>query len=1203
MPVIFCVSAMAQIPATRIYDGTALASVKKNLNAKEYAAAYKRLLEEADEAMAFKPVSVMDKEMLPPSGDKHDYVSMGPYWWPDPTKPDGLPYIRKDGERNPNVAKDRSNIGITTKNLLTLGTAYYFSDDEKYAAKAAEIAYVWFLNPETRMNPNMNYGQMVPGHRDGQGRGFGMIDAYSFTELVDVMEMLSGSESFTEAHLEGMRQWFRDYLEWIRTSPVANEERHAENNHGLAFDVQVVSYALFTGDTELAMKTIGEFAEKRLFPQIEPDGKQPRELARTTGLGYTNFNISHMLDMCAICKSLGIDMYDVTSSDGRNIAKAIDYMASWIDKPQSQFPYQQIKNWEKEQQSSCKLLRRASLYDSNPQWAAKVKKYMKADPKDRSNLLFSLPASRLAPVRIACVGNSITAGVGVKNREKDSYPMLLGQMFGQRYEIGNFGVSGRTMIPMDRSYMKEKAYRNALGFKPDILIIKLGTNDSNPKYWEHKELFAPSMTEMVNEFRKQSPDVKVYICYPIAICTDRFQNREKTLVEEVIPALDRLAAELDATIIDLHTPTVGKPGYYMDALHPNEAGALVMADAIYSALTGRTSGHDFQPFPGIRSEWYGCGRYDFRYKNRKTTVVRPENPLEGNPWIWRPAFFGAFPETDAALLRMGFHIVYHDLAHQYGCPKSIKYGDDFYRYMTEKYGLSPKVTIEGLSRGGYYALNWAIANPEKVACLYLDNPVCDMFSWPGRGREKEWKDFLKLWGLQDAAPETFHGNPIENLEPLAANKVPIIVVCGDKDTVVPFEENIRPLSEKYRSLGGPIEMIVKPGADHHPHGLKKPEPVVDFIVRNQPDYQKKQYIRQRESISNSYIRFTKDKKGTVAFLGGSITEMKGWRNMIKEDLVQRFPETEFKFIEVGIPSTGSTPHAFRLENDVLKAGIPDLMFVEAAVNDDVNRFNAEQQVRGMEGIIRHARKANPDMDMIMLHFIHDKFIGTLDSGSQPEVILNHERVAEHYSIPSINLAEEVALRMRDGEFDWKYFGGIHPSWNGHKYYAAAINRLFDMEWTGEMPKKIRHHKMPKTQLDAYSYTKGKFVDIRSANKLEGWEIVEDWTPSVKANTRKGFVNVPMLTTETAGSTLELDFKGRAIGIFCAAGPQACVLEYSIDGAPFKSVDTFTSWSKRLYLPWVYMFGTELSHGRHTLKLRVKDGPRTGCQIRNFVVNE
>ena len=429
-------------------------------------------------------------------------------------------------------------------------------------------------------------------------------------------------------------------------------------------------------------------------------------------------------------------------------------------------------------------------------------------------------------------------------------------------------------------------------------------------------------------------------------------------------------------------------------------------------------------------------------------------------------------------------------------------------------------------------------------------------------------------------------------------------VCGDSDKIVPYEKHMKIAAERYRALGGNVEIILKPGCDHHPHSLDNAEPVVDFIIRNQPDYQKKQVIHQRGSLTNSYLKFAKEKKGCVAFLGGSITEMRGWRNMIQEDLKQRFPETEFTFIDAGIPSTGSTPHAFRFENDVLQKGMPDLLFVEAAVNDDTNGFDYIRQTRGMEGIIRHVRTFIPEMDIVMLHFIYDPFIPLLDKGIQPQVIMNHESVANHYYVSSINLAEEVAQRMRDGEFDWKEFGGTHPAWNGHTYYAAAINRLFDLEWSGDVVKKtVRAHEVPEKPIDSYSYDKGVFADIRSAKQLNGWKVVDDWTPTVKGNTRKGFVHVPMLVADRAGASLSFSFEGRAVGIFCAVGPQACVLEYSVDGAPFKKLDTFTDWSRNLYIPWVYMLETELVSGRHTLRLRIAKGERTGCQIRNFVVNQ
>lgn len=815
-------------------------------------------------------------------------------------------------------------------------------------------------------------------------------------------------------------------------------------------------------------------------------------------------------------------------------------------------------------------------------------------------------AQQKETIKVACIGNSITYGAGIKNPFQNSYPGLLSQMLGEGYNVRNFGVSARTMLKKgDYPYMNEQRFRDVQNFQPDIVTIKLGTNDSKPWNWKYGKDFSRDLSEMIQILQSLPSHPKIYLCLPVAVAESRYGINDSTVLSGVIPAIQSVAKQKHLSIIDLHKVLKSHPECYTDGVHPNEQGAAIIAAEIYKALTGKEAPacNTQQAFPGKKSEWEGYDRYDFICNGRRAIVVTPKKIAQGRPWIWRPAFFGAFPSVDKALLEKGFHVAFYDLTHLYGSPRAMELGSVFYEVMKGYYQLSPKVTLEGFSRGGLCALNWAAKNTDKVACIYVDAPVCDVFSWPGRKNKELWNGVLKEWNTDDEGMNNFKGNPIDNLAPLAKAGIPIMGVCGDSDKTVPYEENMKIVAERYRALGGNVEIILKPGCDHHPHSLEKPEPVVDFIVRNQPNFQKQQFIHQRGNLANSYLKFSKEKKGCVAFLGGSITEMNGWRNMIQEDLKQRFPDTEFTFIDAGIGSTGSTPHAFRFENDVLKKGTPDLLFVEAAVNDDTNGFNYIGQTRGMEGIVRHARTVNSNMDIVMLHFIYDPFIPLLNKGIEPDVIMNHERVANYYRIPSIDLTQEIAKRMRDGEFDWNYFGGTHPAWEGHKYYAAAINRLFDMEWSGDIINKTtQSHQIPAKPIDPFSYDKGEFIDIHSA-KLRGWKIVDDWTPTIEAGTRQGFVNVPMLTTDRAGASLTLPFEGRAIGIFCAAGPQACVLEYSVDGAPFKKLDTFTSWSKGLYIPWVYMLETELTSGSHTLQLRVAKGDKTGCQIRNFVVNK
>ncbi len=816
------------------------------------------------------------------------------------------------------------------------------------------------------------------------------------------------------------------------------------------------------------------------------------------------------------------------------------------------------------------------------------------------------------PVRVACVGNSITFGSGIQNRDRDSYPAVLGQLLGRSYDVRNFGISARTtLMKGDNPYRKEQICRDALAFRPDIAIIKLGTNDSKPWNWRYGSEYTGDLRALVNDFQRQG--AKVYLCLPDKVYSnDQWGISDSVIVRYIIPKIREVAKATGSVLIDLHTTTSGMPELFPDLVHPNEQGAAIMAETICQAITGQEVKYTPQAFPGFRSTWNGGDRYDFRYRDRDVTVVAPAVAAKGRPWIWRPAFFDAFPSVDKALLAEGFHVVYYDLTHGYGSPRTMQAGTDFYRYMTQTYQLAPKVTLEGFSRGGLCALNWAARNVDKVACIYLDAPVCDLNSWPGRQKNPPlWNDMLREWGLTDEAMATFTGNPIDNLDALAEAGIPIFAVCGDSDRVVPYAENMGVLRDRYVALGGPVEVILKPGVDHHPHSLDNPEPVVTFILRNQPGYQAYQHITQRGSLRHSFQRFEHERRGRVAFVGGSITEMNGWKDMIERQLQQRFPYTTFEFVEAGIASTGTTPGAFRLKNDVLSKGPIDLLFVEAAVNDDTNHFTPIEQVRGMEGEVRHALEANPLTDVVMLHFIYDPFIPMFAKGQIPDVMLNHDRVANHYLIPSINLAWEVASRMQDGEFTWKDFGGTHPAPLGHAIYAAAINRLFDLE--SKHLKAVEGSGLTELEalppvLDPYSYTQGGFLPLTDARLGKGWEMVANWHPANKAGTRRGFVDVPMLAAYRPGDRLTLPFEGRAIGIFCVAGPDAGILEYSVDGGTFQPLDLFTEWSAGLYLPWVYMFETELAAGRHTLTLRIakeKNSQSTGtaCIIRNFVVNQ
>lgn len=232
------------------------------------------------------------------------------------------------------------------------------------------------------------------------------------------------------------------------------------------------------------------------------------------------------------------------------------------------------------------------------------------------------------------------------------------------------------------------------------------------------------------------------------------------------------------------------------------------------------------------SQWNGRSRYDFGFENRQATIVFSDKAAEGNPWIFRPAFFAAFPNADIALLDSGFHVVYLDLTHSYGSPKARVIFNLFYESVIKEYDLSSKMVVEGLSRGSLWAFNWAADNPDRVACIYVDNPVCNPLEWPSRNNRKLWRQYLRETGITNIEADTFKGIPLHNAFRIAKAHIPVLLVCGDSDKTVNFENNGRAMYDSLTKYNGVVELIVKPGADHHPHGLDNPQPIIDFIYKH-----------------------------------------------------------------------------------------------------------------------------------------------------------------------------------------------------------------------------------------------------------------------------------------------------------------------------------------------------------------------------------
>ena len=317
---------VGSVPRIFLHAPEALARNKARWGANRRQPAVERLLEDARKALAVKPFSITEKAAVPPSGDKHDYLSLAPYSWPDPRKTDGLPYVTRDGQINPerDSIPDHTYFSRIVDLGETLGLAFFFTGDEAYAEHAVRLLRAFFLDPETRMNPNLRFAQGVRGKENG--RPAGIIDTAGMARLVDGVGLLLGSESLLAKDRTGLASWFRDYLSWLRESDLGLREGQAKNNHGTWYDVQVASLALATGQTEVAAEVLQFSHKRRIGREIEPDGSQPEELQRTRSWHYSVFNLQAFVQLASLGERAGLDLWRYQTPDGRSIRKAIDYL-------------------------------------------------------------------------------------------------------------------------------------------------------------------------------------------------------------------------------------------------------------------------------------------------------------------------------------------------------------------------------------------------------------------------------------------------------------------------------------------------------------------------------------------------------------------------------------------------------------------------------------------------------------------------------------------------------------------------------------------------------------------------------------------------------------------------------------------------------------------------------------------------------------
>lgn len=347
-----------QGPRVFMTDPANYAAAKAAYEAKdaEIGKVVKSIVKSANKLLTAKSRSVMDKPFIPPTGDKHDYMSLSMYWWADPSKPDGKPYIRHDGKANPERAQyDVDAFDFMGQSAETLARAYYFTGEEKYAAKAAEFIRVWCLDPATRMNPNCQFAGFVPGN--SEMRASGVLEANRARSFIEADGLLENSKSWTAADTKALKAWFAQLLDYELTSEQGIKESKSENNHGTWYGVQVATYALYVDKPDDAKKYLEKFVRDRIDSQIESDGSQPREMARTKSFEYTRFNLFAHFDGAMLGQRVGLDLWNYKSARGRSLRSALDWFTPYVSGE---------KKWEGQQITGIKsadaalILRRAA---------------------------------------------------------------------------------------------------------------------------------------------------------------------------------------------------------------------------------------------------------------------------------------------------------------------------------------------------------------------------------------------------------------------------------------------------------------------------------------------------------------------------------------------------------------------------------------------------------------------------------------------------------------------------------------------------------------------------------------------------------------------------------------------------------------------------------------------------------------------------
>ncbi len=678
--------------------------------------------------------------------------------------------------------------------------------------------------------------------------------------------------------------------------------------------------------------------------------------------------------------------------------------------------------------------------------------------------LHSQPDSTAEQVnKVACVGNSITYGAGIVHRDKNSYPAQLQRMLGAQYQVQNFGVSATTLLSKGNNpYIATPQYKASLDYLPQIVIIKLGTNDTKPGNRELiQDQYQKDYQALIDSYRQLPSKPRVILLKPV-ICfakDNAFGESNITYEQQLIPIIEQLAYQNSLEVIDMYHlfDSTYNAALMPDRLHPSSLGATLMAERIATQVLrqgDKTPALDL-PFDG---QFNFHGYQGFTLGNNK--AVYPKQAAPGNPWVIRARFWGHQPQTDIALLEQGFFITYCDVADLYGSPQALQRYDDFYRLMTSK-GLSQKVVLEGMSRGGLIVFNWAAANQDKVAAIYADAPVLDFKSWPlglgkSNGSKADTDKLLKAYGFKDIEEaKRWKGNPIDHTDKLT--QMPILLVVGDTDSIVPIAEN----STLFENTLQHIKVIHKKNTGHHPHSLFNPQPIVKFILESTGYWQNpcikpvagSEYRSGAgwkegadwHAVAEEINDVLKNNKVDVLLIGNSITQ--GIGSNRRQAITSHAGRNVMNNVGVNWENAGisgdRTQHVlWRLQTGDYQNSTPKAVFITIGVNNLLGGDSGEEVAEGIIAVVEEAAKKFPQATIYTFGLLP---VGRYQQDrARKEHDVVHQLLAQQpfpTNVQYLNLQQHFTLS--DGQLDTSLYSKdcIHLTDQGYQKFIGIIANL------------------------------------------------------------------------------------------------------------------------------------------------------------------